>query len=245
MPGEHLTLVFELSALDSAVVVERIAGILHEAGIPAGGFKLYGTPMSLSEASRKLAKDGRPSFLLNGQGIEIHLSRITNHKVDVLEIRVEAQPPKPWEVFVTAFLDKNLVMAWVADSEYEFWQNAEDLQHYRTHGKSFDHLPRRSNGLPPPLEQSVVDISENPGRRTLRIGYCEAIGSVMWLGKDFCRLSKVRREDLEAADWLRVRHLAYGVLEVTAERECFRSAEGASGATQRRLRAALYPTKGT
>lgn len=245
MPGEHLALVFELGALDSAVVVERIAGILNEAGIPAGGFKLYGTPVSLSEAKRKLVKDGRPSFLLSGHGIEIHLSRITNHKVDVLEIRVEGQPPEPWETIVSAFLDERLVMAWVADSEYEFWQNAEDPQHYRAHGKPFDHLPRRSNGLPSPLEQSVVDISANPSRRILRVGYCEAIGSVMWLGEGFFRLARARREELEAADWLNVRHLAYGALEVTAERERFRSSEGVSGAIQKRLRAVLYPTKET
>jgi hypothetical protein len=35
---------------------------------------------------------------------------------------------------------------------------------YELNGKDFSSLPLKSNGLPPPLEESEVDISKNPGR---------------------------------------------------------------------------------
>ena len=57
------------------------------------------------------------------------------------------------------------------DNDYEHWQNAEDPLHYRAAGNSYKHLPMRSNGLPPPLEQMVIDISRNPGRRRIRQGF--------------------------------------------------------------------------
>ena len=49
--------------------------------------------------------------------------------------------------------------------EYDYWQNAEDLLLYRVAGRAVEGLRLVSNNLPAPLEQKVVDISANPGRR--------------------------------------------------------------------------------
>jgi hypothetical protein len=43
----------------------------------------------------------------------------------------------------------------------------------------------KSNNLPPPLEQMIIDTSNNPGRRIIRMGYVEAVGSPIWLGRQF------------------------------------------------------------
>jgi hypothetical protein len=74
------------------------------------------------------------------------------------------------------------VREWPAD---QFWQNAEDLLQYPSVGRSWQHLPMKSNGLPPPREQSIIDILDNPGRWSLHVGFIEAIGAVMWSGERF------------------------------------------------------------
>ena len=91
-----------------------------------------------------------------------------------------------WDSWVSPFLDElGFVQAWVSDVEYDHGQNASDPIEYTAVGRDYSHLPLKSNGLPFPLEQQVIDTSANPGRWTMRIGYIEAIGSTMWLGKNF------------------------------------------------------------
>lgn len=61
-------------------------------------------------------------------------------------------------------------MAWLADLQYDFWQNAHDPLQYTARNRTFDHLPKKANGLPYPLQQTITDTSSNPGRHVLRKG---------------------------------------------------------------------------
>lgn len=99
----------------------------------------------------------------------------------------------------------------------------------------------KSNQLPPPLEDMIVDTSENPGRRVLRVGYVEAVGHLMWLGPGyFDRVNRVTRTELLGADWLTVNELAHGVLELVASDSAF--TERSDVELQLRLRQLLFPT---
>jgi hypothetical protein len=99
----------------------------------------------------------------------------------------------------------------------------------------------KSNGLPFPLEQRVIDTSQNPGRRVLRDGYVEAIGSVMWFGEPFWRLTGASKQAVRTADWLQCEQLNNGVLRVQVADAPFTTGEGASGGLQDRLRSLLFP----
>lgn len=88
------------------------------------------------------------------------------------------------------------VMSWIAATVDDYWQNAQDPILFEAAGLDCSNLSRVSNGLPPPLEMEVIDISSNPGRRTMRVGYIEAVGSVMYVSSDFARLAGF---DAEAA----------------------------------------------
>ena len=104
-----------------------------------------------------------------------------------------------------------------------------------------DGLPMKSNGLPFPLEQQVVDTSRNPGRRVLRQGYVEAIGHRMWLGPEyFARVPGADRDAIVNAGWLQVTEGDNGILEIVASDEPFTD-EGAAD-IQNRLRRLLFPT---
>ncbi|MCB9689066.1 MAG: hypothetical protein H6735_28750 [Alphaproteobacteria bacterium] len=84
----------------------------------------------------------------------------------------------------------------IADAEFEYWQNATDQLLYRNHPERLQGLSLVDNGLPPPLDQLVVDTSRNPGRRRIRNeGLVEGLGHRMWFGADYPR---VMRQTVEA-----------------------------------------------
>ena len=119
------------------------------------------------------------------------------------------------------------------EEEYEFWQNAKDPLEYKARNKPYDHLPMRSNGLPPPLEQSEIDTSANPGRRLLRKGFIEAVGSPMWLGAEFLSLVNVSESDLRSKDWLHPEFLPPRVWKLSVQGSPFTSDEGGASEAAR------------
>ena len=136
-----------------------------------------------------------------------------------------------------------LVVARFYDEDYEYWQNADDPLEYEAEGRSMAGLPMKSNGLPFPLEQQVVDTSRNPGRRVLRQGYVEAIGHRMWLGPEyFARVPDADRDGVAAADWLQVTEIENGILEIIAADEPF--TDDTTADLQHRLRKLLFKTTG-
>lgn len=140
------------------------------------------------------------------------------------------------------FLTGTLVMAVLLNHDYDYWQNAEDLLQYRAAGRAYAHLRLRSNGLPAPLTQDVVDISENPGRRYLREGFIEVVGSRMWLTDLFWTLTGADKRILTTQHNFHVRQEASGLLKLEASITPFDSPEGEQASTQNRLREMLFPS---
>lgn len=89
------------------------------------------------------------------------------------------------------------------DYDYDYWQNAEDLILFKAAAKDFQQLKLISNGLPFPLTQDVVDISFNPGRSILKMGYIENVGSIMWLGNNFIERFGLNKQNLLSVNWLK------------------------------------------
>jgi len=134
-----------------------------------------------------------------------------------------------------------LVHGWVVDREYDYWQNAHDPLQYEAHGRSYAHLPMKSNELPYPLEQMIIDTSRNPGRRVIRMGYVEAVGHLMWFGEPFWKSTGTSKRTVLAQKWLKCEERPGGILRVQAADQPFTSAEGKQGEIQRRLRQLLFP----
>jgi hypothetical protein len=135
-------------------------------------------------------------------------------------------------------------MGWIADSEYQHWQNAYDPLQFKSVGKDFSHLPMKSNGLPYPLEQSIIDTSNNPGRRVIQNGYYEVVGSVMWLGEPFWGLTGADRTAVEHADWIHKSSPRSSVIRLQVADEAFVEGTGRSGELQGKLRLLLFPNIG-
>jgi hypothetical protein len=237
---EELTIVYRIHTFGAEFALRQIKVVLDEYRVPFTRFTSDEKPFPLSEAELLLKK--AKTFDIAGQGFEFGLACIRNHSLDFLEIRRTTGRDIPWDEWAARFIqNKNFIMAWIADSEYDHWQNAKDLLEYTVVGRSHEHLPKKSNGLPYPLEQTIIDTSDNPGRRLFRMGYYEVVGATMWLGEPFWKLTGANRTSIETAEWLQISKLVPSVTRIQAAPKCFITANGKSGELQRKLRSLLFP----
>jgi len=243
MPRAHLTIVFKLDTFNVILALEHIQQVFVERGLPLDG-EVDGRSLKLPKVTEWLRKRGSTTFNLVGEAYEFDLGVVRNFNLDFLEIQSVAEPTVSWDAWASPFIsDPNFIMAWVADSEYEHWQNAYHPLQYTAVGKSYAHLPMRSNGLPYPLEEQIIDTSANPGRRCLRNGYIEVVGGLMWLGELFWALTGASKDRVDRAfPWLQTSHPTPSVVRIHADEGYFRSAEGISARHQVDLRAVLFPS---
>ena len=177
-------LVFPLDVLHALPTAQFCMNLVGQyTGKMVDDVTLYHSPLKQSLLGRKLRN--RKSFHLEIQGTDFELASLKNQNLSFLSV-VGAEH---WEVvWVKEFANMApLISARLFNKEYEHWQNAEDLLEYEARGRSMEGLTMKSNDLPPPLNQTIVDTSRNPGRRILQNGYIEAIGHRMWLGPEFFR----------------------------------------------------------
>ncbi|MCB9691042.1 MAG: hypothetical protein H6736_04430 [Alphaproteobacteria bacterium] len=219
-------------------VAAAITTFLTDLGIEAEGCIVYerniGSLLDLPEA---VSQSGKPHFRAEVGPVVADMGGVRNYGHTL--VTVEAKEPLPWRPLVEGV--DGLVLARAHDVQYDHWQNAEDPLVYQAAGRSMDGLPMKSNGLPFPLEQQVVDTSRNAGRRVLRQGYVEAIGHRMWLGPEyFARVPGADRDAIMNAGWLQVTEMENGILEVVASDEPF--TDDSTADIQNRLRRLLFPT---
>jgi hypothetical protein len=218
-----------------------IRRVMERFRVPNEGFTLYGESIDLTRASKVLEKTKRSAFLIDGRGWRFHLSSVKHHGIDIFAVKAESKSLVADAWISEMSLDMPITQAWLVNDEYDFWQNAEDPLQYSSRGRQWDHLRTKSNGLPPPLEQIVVDVSGNPGRRVIRAGHVEAVGCPMWLGGQFWVVTGANKSRVLAQRWLDCKECAGGLMRVQTGNEPFSTAEGESAATQVRLRKLLYP----
>jgi hypothetical protein len=244
MNVQELTIVFKYNTFDIEFALKAIQAELAERRIASTGFALYGEPINFDAVWLRLKNSGRKTFNLVGHGLVFQLSVVSNYQLDFLSIKAAPEEFTLWDKWANRFIgNSNFVMSWLADTEYEFWQNAEDILQYTSRGKRHEHLPKKSNGLPPPLEQTIIDISGNPGRRLLRLGYYEVVDALMWLGDFFWELTGANKKNISHAQWLRILSPFPTVLRIEASAQCFNTSEGIDLEIQRKLRSLLFPRK--
>jgi hypothetical protein len=242
-PPEELNIVFRFDTLGARSALQGIGEVLAKTGAVSGVFDLDGEPAAdICAVLARLQRKKQPHFNVIWEDYEFDFGSVGNRELDTFQIKSLGPPRIGWEDWISPYLEASgFVMAWVANVEYDYWQNAYDLMQYRGSGKSTDHLPKKSNGLPYPLEQTIIDTSNNPGWRRIRTGYYEVVGSVMWLGEHFWRLTGAKREMVESSDWLKVSHPAPSVTKIGAAPVCFTCDSGVEGELQRQLRTLLFP----
>ncbi|MBJ7313395.1 hypothetical protein ACFOLJ_26450 [Rugamonas sp. CCM 8940] len=227
----------EISDFDA---LQTIVGVMQRLGLTME-FDDCGKIQSAYSYLKKVEKEGRWGRNIEACGLSFCFGNVTALKYSFITIKeLTKGAAVSWEEWISPFIDKpGFVQAWVSDVAYDHWQNAKDLLEYTAVGRDYSQLPMTSNGLPPPLEQKIVDISNNPGRWMLQSGYVEAIGAVMWLGEEFWnRVGIDRKDHIRKENWLRIEALTSGILRLQTAECCF--SDESTARVQNDLRALLY-----
>ncbi|GAB5444017.1 MAG: hypothetical protein Fues2KO_43660 [Fuerstiella sp.] len=128
---------------------------------------------------------------------------------------------------------------WAFDWDFYRRQNQNDPKLYAILHGDPSGLPLVNNGLPAPLNRMVIDTSNNPGRRIVRKGYVEAVGSTMWFSEKLLRRLKLSPDELLSQPWLNAEQQG-NVIRIQVQEQPFTSAEGIAGELQDRLREFLF-----
>jgi len=169
----QITIPYRLA--DALRVFELTSFAIEELGFTAGQFRSGAKPKLL---------DGRDHFGFSGSVFsDYSYSPIGNHDVGIVFLKGTIQISHASAIVDALVDDLDVIQAHIHDGSYYHWQNAFDLLQFSAANRSIDGLKLIDNGLPPPLNQMVVDTSSNPGRRFLRRGFQEAVSSPMWLSK--------------------------------------------------------------
>ncbi|WP_132279134.1 hypothetical protein [Neorhizobium sp. JUb45] len=226
-------------ALSALEAIETILQVMRTLGIEEK-FQSHGKILPLTKMLTSARKTDRLSRF-ETEGLTFQYGPIADHNQCYIQI-AEKLPSAAvdWEQWAKPFvMSPHFVQAWLADVEYDKWQNAKDPLIYKAANRDYSSLPMRSNGLPPPVEQMVIDISQNPGRWWLRSGYVEAVGSVMWLSDIFWHyVGAQHKERLETIDPIEIKQITEKVIRLSVSDSTF--TETSFREVQDRLRDALY-----
>ena len=194
-----------------------------------------GKELGFSDVSETLLKSKADSFFIELNGGSIEFSYIADLDFSRLDIKNLATTKESAEQWVSQIVNEpDFVQGRLYDGEYDRWQNMEDITYYESEGRDHSSLPKKSNGLPFPLESEVIDISRNPGRWALKKGYIECVGSTMWISKALLKALGVDNFAMECVTDLG------SILKFDVQDECFKESIGEEAEAQNVLRKMLF-----
>ncbi len=242
---EGLKMVFDLEVPGSIQTVEVGSHRLGASPISGGGFDLemfemilsimrrlgidqnfyeYGKKYSASDFFELINRRGGWGSTTEIDGLKIQTGSVPAFRHSYLLIEeTTAGASGGWQNWVNPAIERGgFIQGWIFDVEYDYWQNARDPIQYEVAGRSHFDLPKKSNGLPPPLEQLEIDTSKNVCRWELKDGYIEVIGSTMWLGDIFWdRVGRFRKSMVSSSGFIDVEQGRGGVIKISVSDSCF------------------------
>lgn len=238
MNKQRLELIYDLGSVKPIEIWEIMFTRLRQEKFNDEEVNLSGRELSLNKVSKAIIKSNMRHFGVHTRQAYFDFSPLTNSKHILVDIDEKINHFIPWDEWISDFLKLDgFIQAWVSDLEYHYWQNAADPIEYTTRGRSYEDLPMKSNGLPYPMEQMVIDTSANVARREIKVGYVEAIGCPMWLGDLFWQYSVNNKDVIISELGDKVKELD-GVICIEMVNGTFEDSSTAN--EQRQLRSLLY-----
>ena len=192
-----------------------------------------------SQAHEVISIEAGGNLQLSGNiFVEIGGGEIAKNKLNVLYIKSLPIQFERLETLVISLIQElPVIQAFIHNHEYCYWQNAEDILEYESADKDHSKLPKISNGLPFPLEQEIINISNNPGRRIFRHGFKEVVSSPMWLKPELvCNIEQL--QNITGCTITKVGSL----YQICSKHRPFTTSTGEQKYIQDELRNAIYET---
>ncbi|MGL1933183.1 MAG: hypothetical protein OCC45_15720 [Desulfotalea sp.] len=238
-----IEVVLKYMEVDPTIIWEKLLESHPEFLLSDQRAMFYDREISLSKIRDIIKIQGRIHFDVEFEKGSIHYGQVRTIDLSFLEIEKCITGIEDATRWINPFLKlESFISARVYDIEYEKWQNAEDPLLYDVEGRPYSHLPMKSNGLPFPLEQDEIDISNNPGRRVSKSGYVEAIGSIMWIGNAFWGLTNAKKNNVCSQEWLTCKARPNNVISIKVAEDVFIHDTGAELKAQNDLRELLFPS---
>ncbi|PCJ16574.1 MAG: hypothetical protein COB02_15865 [Candidatus Cloacimonadota bacterium] len=156
----------------------------------------FGKKVKLKNLNNYLQKKTIKYFSIESKNLTISLNPLDSHKISQIIIKFTSKNFKTAIEEVQVFINNlPLISARLNNSEYEFWQNANDPLEYTTENKPYKHLKVRYDEM---LDYTFIDTSENPGRRIIKVGYIEAVSPIMWIGDYFLNKESIKTSILNS-----------------------------------------------
>lgn len=241
MIGERLDIIYGLKALSALDIWKIIFEYLQKQNTPFDTkVEFSDNKMALSDVAGFIEKSKSVHFHVEFDGFSFDYGTVASKEHDLIVIKDKVEFARlNWQKLVNAFFNKApFIQAWVSNIEYNYWQNAIDPLQYDALGKSYEGLPMKSNGLPFPLEQMNIDISNNPCRRILCDGYVEAIGAQMWFSKKIEKIANISLSNI-TVDGCQIEEQG-GLYHIDCGMGVFK--DESTNELQKQLRSALYST---
>lgn len=235
---QRIEIIYELGSQEPSKIWEKIAHLLESIS-DQSALSLYGKKVKLTKLPAEIKKLKGKGFNIESDSFAFHMATVTNYEQILLQIDSKQSLNNWWSIWINEFANlKGFVQAWLVDVEFNYWQNASDPIEYESKGRSYEGLPMKSNGLPPPLEQLEIDTSSNAGLRKLCDGHVQAIGAKMWLSDKFLNLTGKDIESIANIAAANIEQLESGVYKLKMSTELF--VDESSLEEQKKLREALY-----
>ncbi|WP_141233535.1 hypothetical protein [Lysobacter antibioticus] len=196
---QELVIIFSARSVSAKEAWLRILAQLSRENSSESTYTVNGQIIAIHDVENMIPSGTGQHFNVQGNTYEFDLTIVGAYAHDAIRVRGAAQTD--WDSWLHALKGAGqFVQAYVVNVEYDYWQNASDPLQYIARDVPYQHLPSTSNGLPPPLERTIIDISGNPGRRVLHQGFIEALGSPMWLSEQFFGLSGATSKEVLSAN---------------------------------------------
>lgn len=182
MRGYEVELVFSGTALEPAIPANKLTELLLD--IYGGGVKClyYEKSLKLSDLPKHVRSSQRRAFQFKVEDVEARFIVLPNYQHSFLSLANSAGE-SAWPVLVNLFEQReDFFLARTYDRLYDYWQNMTDVRGLISLGLPTENIRFIHDNT---FNIDKIDISCNPGRRVLQVGYVEAIGAEMWLGANY------------------------------------------------------------
>lgn len=239
MMNLRLEVIFEYQAIPADEMWQAVVTGMPSTFPTNIQYELIDKSYALNDVSTAIKRRGKPHFGITCDVGEVQYGAVGNSYLSQLFLEEGLVKTNADAIawMQTLALLPGFVHARAYEREYAYWQNADDPLQYQAAGRSMEGLPMKSNGLPYPLEQQIIDTSNNPGRRILRRGYVEAVGHLMWFGDRFW---KITRQERRIPDWVEFRTRTAGVDFLTIRHSPFVEGDRSEN-LQDRVREFFFP----
>jgi hypothetical protein len=199
----QLSLIYEYQSVDTEHLFDTLYILLSANDLFEEKVSFLDREVSFFRVAKSQSRKVGGVFGFETSSFEVTLGRNSRRESDVLYLELPNQ--EDWDEWVGALSTVGeFVHSYVVDRKYSLWQNMKYVDFYERAGRRYDHLPLIHSGLPSPHDRVDIDISRNPGRFELKVGYIEVVAAQMWFEERFWELVDGDIEALKACSEIEI-----------------------------------------